>query len=250
MSPTRTRRLLAALAAVAVVLLVAVGAWRAAAPPQTVTLQDRAVGVERTLRCPTCQGLSVADSPSPIAVGMRRQIEQQLAAGATPGQVRGYFVARYGDWILLDPPRRGLGWLVWAAPLVALAAGLALVWRALRRRAPRGDATPEQQAAAARFAADPPTDTDLPETVAAALTDLHAARHDAELDPVGQAGADDALARLAAALRDHPVSGPTAPAVTDATEPTSPAPVALAGRRGAARHAVPVAAVLFAGLLA
>ncbi len=256
MTRQRTRRLLGAFAAAAVVLLAVAGAWHAATPSRTVSLHERAVAVERTLRCPTCQGLSVADSPSPIAAGMRQQVERRLAAGASSAQIRGYFTARYGDWILLDPPRRGVGWLVWALPPLLLLLGGLLLRRTLRRR-PSGTANaPEDVAAAAAFAADPPIAADLPEPVAAALTDLHAARIGADLDPAGQGGVHDALARLAGALYDHPVTAaPTQPAAPDAGESAAVDDAQRLGsasrrvRGRAARYALPVAALLFAGLL-
>lgn len=253
MTRRRIRALLGLLALVAVTALAGVGVWPALAPPRVVSLHDRAVAVETTLRCPTCQGLSIADSLSPIAAGMRQQVEHQLAAGATPGQVRSYFTARYSDWILLDPPRRGVGWLVWFAPPALLLAGLLLVRRALRQRARPTASSRQNLAAAAAFAADPPACADLPEPVTAGLTDLQAARLEADLDPAGQGGVDDALARLAAALYDHPVTAaPTQPAASDAGENAvvdDAQRLGSAPRRRAARYALPVAALLFAGLL-
>ncbi len=96
--------------------------------------------ISAELRCVVCQNLSVADSPSEMAGQMRGIVRERLAAGDSPAQVRAYFVARYGDWILLAPPRTGFTLLVWVAPIVAVLLGVALVSvlivRWTRRRPP------------------------------------------------------------------------------------------------------------------
>src|SRR5262245_29092657 len=82
--------------------------------------------VAAQLRCVVCQNLSVADSPSEMAGQMRAIIRERLAAGESPAEVQRYFVERYGEWILLSPPRRGFNLLVWLLPLVAVVVGLAV----------------------------------------------------------------------------------------------------------------------------
>jgi cytochrome c-type biogenesis protein CcmH len=73
-----------------------------------------------------------------MARQMRAIVRDRLAAGESPAQVRQYFVDRYGEWILLSPPRRGFNLLVWLLPLAVVVAGLAtaatLAWRWSRRR--------------------------------------------------------------------------------------------------------------------
>jgi cytochrome c-type biogenesis protein CcmH/NrfF len=89
--------------------------------------------VAAQLRCPVCQGLSLADSPSELALEMKDVVREQLAAGRTPDEVKAYFVAKYGEWILLEPPRRGVNLLAYALPAIAVVGGLGVVWLALRR---------------------------------------------------------------------------------------------------------------------
>ncbi len=126
--PARSDLLLAVLAALA---LASVG-WAAIAP-RGMSVDARAAQIEAGLRCPVCQGLSIADSPSQTAQQMRAVVRQQLVAGASDDAVRGYFVARYGRWILLTPAPSGLGLSLWLAPGLLLVAGSALLV-GLRRR--------------------------------------------------------------------------------------------------------------------
>lgn len=100
-------------------------------------LEDRVRAVAAELRCPVCQNLSVADSPSDMAEEMRGLIREQLAAGKTPEEVKAYFLEKYGDWILLSPRARGLGLLVWLGPFAAAGAGLVVAGLAIRRWAGR-----------------------------------------------------------------------------------------------------------------
>jgi cytochrome c-type biogenesis protein CcmH len=86
------------------------------------------------IRCPDCTGVSVADSPTRPAAEIRRQIEELLAEGRTPDEVRQHFVDRYGEWILLAP-RPAIAWLL---PALALVAGIAILVAWLRPRRPAG----------------------------------------------------------------------------------------------------------------
>jgi cytochrome c-type biogenesis protein CcmH len=131
------RRLLPWLALALVVvaaLAVAAGAGRSERTPAA-----RARHVASQLRCPVCEGLSVADSPSPTARAIHDDIRRRVEAGESDEEIRAAFVDRYGESILLRPTSTGIAALVWALPVVALvlgAAGLGFAfWR--WRREPR-----------------------------------------------------------------------------------------------------------------
>ncbi len=126
--------------AVAIIVL-SVAPVRAQQPSRPVDDQ-KVYEVASELRCVVCQNLSVADSPSEMASQMRAIVRERLAAGETPAQVHQYFVERYGDWILLSPPRKGFTLLVWVAPLVAVLVGVALVALLLRRWTSRSRPVP------------------------------------------------------------------------------------------------------------
>jgi cytochrome c-type biogenesis protein CcmH len=103
------------------------------APVQGAELDARTEEVAALLRCPVCQGLSVADSPSPMAQKMRVLVRELVAAGYDRDQILNYFEGSYGEFVRLRPALRGVNWLVWLAPLGGLLAGGVVVTWALRR---------------------------------------------------------------------------------------------------------------------
>jgi cytochrome c-type biogenesis protein CcmH len=132
-------RIRRALAIAGACLALGAAVWvvvRGPAPP--ATLDERVRQVAATLRCPVCQELSVADSPSGLAVQMRATIARKLGDGETPEEIRDSFVRAYGDWILLSPPSRGLGIVAWVAPVGALLVGAVVAGLAIRRWHARG----------------------------------------------------------------------------------------------------------------
>lgn len=113
-------------------LLVAGLAIVALRPGEATSLAERSDALAAELRCPDCQGLSVADSPTAAAAEIRRQIDELLAGGADDDEVRAYFTARYGEWILLAPSAP----LTWIAPFAIVLSGLLglAAWILARRR--------------------------------------------------------------------------------------------------------------------
>ena len=118
-------------------------------------LDARTEEVGGLLRCPVCQGLSVADSPATMATKMKARVRELLAEGYDEEQILAYFERSYGEFVRLEPPLRGVNWLVWGAPLAGLAAGLAAVVWALRRQATVSGEAPVASPAAADAEPDP-----------------------------------------------------------------------------------------------
>jgi cytochrome c-type biogenesis protein CcmH len=103
-------------------------------PLAGAALEARTREVASLLRCPVCQGLSIADSPSTMAVDMKAEAREMLARGYTQDQILAYFERSYGEFVRLKPPLRGVNWLVWMAPVAALLLGGFVVARTLRAR--------------------------------------------------------------------------------------------------------------------
>jgi cytochrome c-type biogenesis protein CcmH len=118
-------------AAVAAVAALALAALRG--PQRPASVDERVDAVASTLRCPVCQNLSVADSPSGLAGEMRRTIERRLRAGDTAAEIRADFVSAYGEWILQAPEKEGISLVAWLAPPVTLLGGASLAAVAIRR---------------------------------------------------------------------------------------------------------------------
>ena len=97
-------------------------------------LEQQARDIAKDLQCPICENNSVADSPSELAKQMRGIIREQLEAGRTRQEIMDYFVARYGEAVLRNPPKEGFTLLVWWVPVVALALAAGAVVVMLRSR--------------------------------------------------------------------------------------------------------------------
>ncbi|MCB1971347.1 MAG: cytochrome c-type biogenesis protein CcmH [Geminicoccaceae bacterium] len=105
-------------------------------------LEMRARELGRELRCLVCQNQSIDDSDASLAHDLRVLVRERLVAGDTDQQVRDYLVARYGEFVLLEPPVQASTWLLWGGPFVILILGAILVFVFVRRR-PAGMAEPE-----------------------------------------------------------------------------------------------------------
>ena len=108
-------------------------------------LEARARALSGQLRCLVCQNQSIDDSDATLARDLRLLIREHLTGGESDQQVMDFIVARYGDYVLLNPRLTGETLLLWGTPFaVLLVAGMALI---LRRR--NTSDTPERPLSAA-----------------------------------------------------------------------------------------------------
>jgi cytochrome c-type biogenesis protein CcmH len=109
-----------------------------AAVPETFSdsaMEMRARHLQRQLRCLICQGESIDESGSTFAVDVRRLVREQMVEGKSDQQIQDFFVARYGDAILMKPPLQADTWLLWLAPFAVLGIAGTVAWVTIKKAA-------------------------------------------------------------------------------------------------------------------
>jgi cytochrome c-type biogenesis protein CcmH len=150
--------------AIAVALVLAAGALGTSAviaadavpTAKDAVASSRIVKLSEKLRCLVCQNQSIADSNAELAQDLRRQIRELVAAGKTDDEIVAYMVARYGDFVLYEPPVKATTVLLWAGPALLLLcgfAGLAVIVRARRAQPEAPALSAEERERAARLLA-------------------------------------------------------------------------------------------------
>lgn len=134
------------------VAVLALVAWAAWPDDSGDRVSARVHDLATQLRCPDCEALSVAESSTPTARAIRRDLQHRVKDGQSDEQIRQAYVDAYDETILLKPQGSGLGFLVWGLPVMAVlvgAGGLALAFRRWRRE-PRLHATDADEQLVAR----------------------------------------------------------------------------------------------------
>ncbi len=141
----RSRGLAAGIGAAALLALTWLPPLQAAdAPDRAPTvvanqaLEAEVQELSHKLRCLVCQNQSIAESNAPLAVDLRDQVREQLAAGRSKEDVVDYLVARYGDFVLYEPPLKATTLLLWGGPAALLIGGAGWLGFRLRRRSVEG----------------------------------------------------------------------------------------------------------------
>lgn len=116
-------------------------------------LEKRVTALSEQLRCLVCQNQSVADSSAGLAIDLKNQVREQLAAGKSEQQVVDFMVARYGDFVLYSPPVKTSTWLLWFGPFLLLTVGVVVLGMRLARRRPAEALTDSERQRAAQLLA-------------------------------------------------------------------------------------------------
>ncbi|MBI1175337.1 MAG: cytochrome c-type biogenesis protein CcmH [Sideroxydans sp.] len=121
--------------------------------PMNPVVEKRLINLAQKLRCLVCQNESLASSHAELAEDLRREVREMIEKGMTDKQITDYLVARYGDFVLYDPPVKETTMLLWYGPFALLGMGLVVLFYQLRKRrkiVPEIELTPEalQRAAA------------------------------------------------------------------------------------------------------
>src|SRR5687768_12415156 len=138
------------------VLVVGALAFAATGERSPATTEARVERIAKEVRCPTCEGLSVAESEATASRAIRDEIRRRVEAGESSGEIRAYLVSRFGRDILLKPESSGAGAIVWALPVavvIAAVGGLVIAVRRLRRPLVWGGAVGACAVAAGLFVA-------------------------------------------------------------------------------------------------
>ena len=93
----------------------------------------RTTRIAQEVRCPTCEGLSAAESDTPASLAIRQEIRRRVDSGETDGEIRAFLVSRYGRDILLKPDATGVASLVWLLPVAAGICAVAALGVGFRR---------------------------------------------------------------------------------------------------------------------
>ena len=89
--------------------------------------------IAKTLRCTVCQTENIWESGAPLAKQMRHIVRERLKEGQSSEEIRAYFLSRYGDYILMQPPTHGVNWVIWLGPFALLLIGGWLLYREITR---------------------------------------------------------------------------------------------------------------------
>lgn len=117
---------------------------QAGSEPLAPELEARVQKLGKELRCAVCQGLAITDSPASMARAQLDKVRELVKEGKSDDEVKDYFIARYGEWVLLKPKTTGSSALVWLLPILLVIIGFGIVgyYVAIHRKTPAAVGSP------------------------------------------------------------------------------------------------------------
>ena len=110
-----------------------------ASPVDTYEFKDEVTKIRfnaltKELRCPKCQNQNLADSNSPIAADLRREVYDLLNEGKADIEIVNFMVARYGEFVLYRPRVSSLTYILWFGPALLALIGIVVVVMVIRKK--------------------------------------------------------------------------------------------------------------------
>jgi len=110
-----------------------------ASPVETFEFRDevtkiRFQALSKELRCPKCQNQNLADSNSPIATDLRRELYDLLQQGKADSEIVNFMVSRYGEFVLYRPRVSSITYVLWFGPALLILIGVIVVIVILRKK--------------------------------------------------------------------------------------------------------------------
>ena len=109
---------------------------RPAVDPLDAAREARVMRLGKKFRCAVCQGVAIADSPASMARAQLDKVRELVAENRNDQEIEDYFVARYGEWVLLEPTKGGLNSLLWLGPVLLLGIGMIVILSQVKKRPP------------------------------------------------------------------------------------------------------------------
>ncbi len=102
--------------------------------PLDAKREERVMVLGKKFRCAVCQGVAIADSPASMARAQLDKVRELVAEDKSDQEIEDYFVARYGEWVLLEPRKNGLNAFLWVGPVMLLVLGIAIILAQVKKK--------------------------------------------------------------------------------------------------------------------
>ncbi len=133
---------------------------RPAVDPLDQQREQRVMRLGKKFRCAVCQGVAISDSPASMARAQLDKVRELVAQERTDEEIETYFIARYGEWVLLEPRKDGLNAFLWLGPVILLGIGILIIISQVKKK-PAANA-PVEAPATDDFLAQVRSDLDKP----------------------------------------------------------------------------------------